>query len=207
MRTRLAPLLSVLALVMHVAPAAAATFYVSRDGGDARSCNGRADARRGGSRDCAWNSPVHALGGAQRIGPGDTLVIRSGSYDIAQPLRVPSGVRIQGQGHATGCRTPPTLVGRNGTRVLDLDGSVDVEISCLEITDRSDCVYKHSSPEAACRGEDWGKVGLFAQGSRQVRLRDLNIHGMAHIGIQAAGLSEREQPPPATYRCDRSRPG
>jgi hypothetical protein len=189
-RARFLLALPVVALALQASPAVAATFYVSQDGGDARTCNGRADARRGAGQDCAWNSPVHALGSAPRIGPGDTLVIRAGTYDIAQPLRVPSGVRIQGQGHATGCRTPPTLIGRNGTRVLDLDGSVDVEIACLEVTDRSDCVYKHSSPEAACRGDDWGKVGLFAHGSRKVRLRDLNIHGMAHIGIQAAGLSD-----------------
>ena len=183
---------TLVAIVLFPATAAGATYYVSRDGGDARACNGRADARsRGGSgQDCAWNSPVHALGDMPRLAPGDTLVIRAGSYDIAQPLHVPSGVRIQGHGHATGCRTPPTLVGRNGIRVLDLDGSDDVEVSCLEITDHSDCVYKHSSAEAACRGGDWAKIGLFAQGSRGVTLRDLDIHGLAHIGVQAAGLAD-----------------
>lgn len=175
-------------------------YYVRSDGGDAAQCTGRADAPypgRGSGRDCAWNNPSVALpnSGSPRIGGGDTLIIGAGTYRIGnggymQP--VPSGspsarTRILGKSGTT-----PKLVGIAGThRVLNLEGSSNVEIGNLEITDDSDCVHRHSNARAACTGATpWARVGLYARASRNVWLHDVDIHGMAARGMNAGGLRD-----------------
>ncbi|HEY5972308.1 MAG TPA: hypothetical protein VIT22_10140 [Pseudoxanthomonas sp.] len=176
------------------------TYYVRADGGDASQCNGREDRAYSGSGDgeaCAWNSPAVALPptGAARIAGGDTLVIGAGTYEIGKggPLQpVPSGssrsdpTRILGKPGAI-----PKLVGVAGAhRVLNLDGSSNLEIGNLEITDGSDCVHKHSNASAACSDSmPWARVGIYARASSNVWLHDVNIHGMAARGINAGGLS------------------
>src|SRR6202008_4790965 len=121
------------------------TYYVRTDGGDASQCTGRADAPYPGSgkgRACAWKNPDIALptSGGPRITGGDTLRIAAGTYPVGdggymQPI--PSGssatspTRILGKPGAL-----PKLVGINGIhRVLNLDGSSNVEVGNLEITD------------------------------------------------------------------------
>ena len=175
------------------------TYYVRTDGGDADQCNGRADVAlggRGAANDCAWNSPAIALpaSGPARIAGGDTVLIGAGTYEVGNGghlQAIPSGpsranpTRLLGKPGAT-----PKLVGVAGThRVLNLDGSSNVEVGHLEITDNSDCVHKHSDPAAACAGAmPWARVGLYARASSNVWLHDLDIHGLAARGINAGGL-------------------
>ncbi|KRD80126.1 hypothetical protein [Lysobacter sp. Root983] len=176
------------------------TYYVRTDGGDAAQCNGRADAAYSGAAnaDCAWNNPAIALpaSGPARIAGGDTLLIGAGSYRIGDggPMQpIPSGpsraqpTRVLGRSGAT-----PTLVGVAGThRVLNLDASSNLEVGHLEITDGSDCVYRHSAPAAACTDAmPWARVGLYARASHNVWLHDLDIHGLAARGINAGGLRD-----------------
>lgn len=176
------------------------TYYVRADGGDASQCNGRADAAHssGGGADCAWNNPAIALpaSGPARIAGGDTLMIGAGTYRIGtggHMRPIPGGpsranpTRLLGKPGAT-----PKLVGIAGAhRVLNLDGSSNVEVGHLEITDGSDCVHKHPDPAAACAGSmPWARVGLYARGSSNVWLHDLDIHGLAARGINAGGLSD-----------------
>jgi hypothetical protein len=182
-----------------IGSAQAATYYVRADGGDASQCNGRADAAYPGSgtaQACAWKNPNIALppSGALRIAGGDTLMIGAGSYQIGsggymQPI--PSGTsttptRILGKAGTT-----PKLVGVAGThRVLNLDGSSNVELGNLEVTDGSDCVYNHSNAAAACTSTmPWARVGLYARASDNVWVHDVNIHGLAARGMNAGGLS------------------
>jgi hypothetical protein len=176
------------------------TFYVRTDGGDAVQCNGRTDAAYPGSgrgRDCAWKNPDVALpaSGPARIGGGDVLLIADGTYAIGanghlQP--VPSG---RGSGRPTRILgksgRAPKLVGIHGIhRVLNLDGSSNVEVGNLEVTDNSDCVFRHSSPRVICtEAMAWARVGLYARASSNVYLHDLNIHGLAARGMNAGGLS------------------
>ena len=178
------------------------TYYVRTDGGDATQCTGLADAPYPGSgsgRACAWNHPFVAVppSGTIRIAGSDSLIIGRGTYEMGtggymQP--VPSGAtsttptRILGQD----CASPPKLVGINAThRVLNLEGSSNVEIGCLEITDGSDCVFNHSEPSARCAaGGPWARGGLYASASSNVWLHDLDIHGMAARAIQAGGLRD-----------------
>ncbi|MFC5578035.1 hypothetical protein ACFPOA_08450 [Lysobacter niabensis] len=178
----------------------ATTFYVRTDGGDAAQCTGRADAAYPGSgtgQACAWKHPGIALpsSGPTRMAGGDTLVIGAGTYQVGNGgdmQSIPSGpgasrpTRFVGK---PGAR--PKLVGVDGAhRVLNLDGSSNVEVGNLEITDGSDCVYKHSNAAAACTDSmPWARVGLYARASSNVWLHDLDIHGMAARGINAGGLS------------------
>ncbi|QNP40693.1 hypothetical protein [Lysobacter solisilvae (ex Woo and Kim 2020)] len=175
----------------------ATTYYVRTDGGDARQCTGRADASYPGSgdaRDCAWASPMIALpaSGAARMSGGDILSIAPGSYAIDQAMQpVPSGPSATSPTRIVG-KPGVRLIGINGVHdVLSLDGSSNVEVGNLEITDRSDCVYKHSNPSAACTDAmAWAQVGVYARRSRNVWLHDLDIHGMAALGLNAGGLTD-----------------
>ena len=182
-----------------IGSAQAATYYVRTDGGDASQCNGRADAAYPGSgtaQNCAWKNPNSALpnSGSARIAGGDTLLIGSGSYQIGSGgymQSVPSGTssaktRILGNGS-----TAPKLIGIGGIhRVVNLDGSSNVELGNLEITDNSDCVYNHSQSSATCTSSmPWARVGLYARASSNVWVHDVNIHGMAKNGVNAGGLT------------------
>ncbi|MDQ3289173.1 MAG: hypothetical protein M3Q42_13145 [Pseudomonadota bacterium] len=177
------------------------THYVRTDGGDATQCTGRSDAAYPGSgeaSDCAWKSPDIALppSGAPRIAGGDTLLIGSGTYQIGgsgQMQPIPSGTTTRPTRVMGRSGTPaPRLIGIGGIhRVIDMDGSSNIVLGNLEITDRSDCVYRHSNAAAACTDSmPFARVGLYARGSRNVHLHDINIHGIAARGIQAGGLAD-----------------
>lgn len=177
----------------------------------------------GTAQACAWNSPHHALpaSGVPRIMGGDTLIIGAGSYRIGWGAPgaaggrcfdlgsydcylapVPSGpsatakTRILGRGFDSGCKAPPRLWGSERvSTVLNLEGSSNVEVGCLEITDQSDCVEFHTDSAARCQRDsrpygNWASVGLSAKGSRNVHLFDLNIHGLATSGIHAGALAD-----------------
>jgi hypothetical protein len=205
----LAALLIPMGFAASASAVAATTYFVRTDGGDANQCNGRSDAPySGSSKDCAWKHPFFALppGGSPRIAGGDALIIGGGSYEMGQgapgsgscggascymtaPPSGPSATsktRILGKAGST-----PVLWGSgNASRVLNLDGRSNVEIGNLEITDRSDCVYSHSQSIAKCQlGQDYARTGLYARNSKNVWLHDLNIHGLAHMGMNTGALS------------------
>lgn len=158
-------------LCLFAAPASAATYYVRSDGGDARQCDGLADAPHDGrSHSCAWKHPFFALPphGRARIGGGDTLVIASGSYRMglgapgsedcseddsdecvmASPPSGPSSdrpTRLVGQSATGACKAPPELWATQGaSAVVRLDDVDNVELSCLDITDHSSCILDHN---------------------------------------------------------------
>ena len=221
----LCALLACAALAIVALPAAATTYYVRIDGGDAQQCNGRSDrayVERGGSRDCAWQHPFHALPpeGPARIKGGDTLIIGAGDYmiglgatgsedscssdwawDCHMPA-LPSGpsasqpTRLLGRPENGKCIVKPTLWGTERVDVmLNLEGSSNVEVGSLEITDRSDCVEHHVNSKVRCERDkrpygQWASTGLYASGSHDVLLQDLDIHGLAHTGIAAGGLRD-----------------
>ncbi|MFM1987605.1 MAG: hypothetical protein RJA99_562 [Pseudomonadota bacterium] len=211
-----------LGAALPAAARAETTFHVRTDGGPPSRCDGRSDAPAAGAqgRACAWSHPFHALppGGPARIAGGDRLVIADGAYmmghgapgaegcsrdfpwDCHMPP-VPSGpdaarpTRIVGAGHASGCRTRPELWGTERARtVLNLTGSSNVELACLEVTDRSPCVEFHSG-SIRCKRDafpygPWAGTGLIASDSRNVRLVDLDIHGLAGAGVRAGRIAD-----------------
>jgi hypothetical protein len=174
----------------------------------------------GGGHNCAWDHPFRALppGEAPRMTGGDTLVIGAGSYMMGfgapgadgcsadypwactmAPL--PSGpdaahpTRLLGAGWDAGCPDPPALWGtERAYQVLDLTGSSHAEVSCLEITDHSGCVEFHSGA-LTCERErypfgTWAARGIYAEDAANVRLADLDIHGLAAAGVHAGRLTD-----------------
>lgn len=204
------------------AVAAGNTYYVRTDGGEPTQCDGRADLPypgNGSAQSCAWDHPFRALppGGPPRIAGGDTLIIGAGSYrmglgapgaEACDPLApqgctavpLPPGpsaespTRLLGAGWDTGCAQPPELWGAEGAdRVLDLSGTANVVVACLEITDHETCVDDHALTSLRCETSttpvgNWARVGIYAEDAREVRLEDVNIHGLAHTGIHAGRL-------------------
>ena len=197
------------------------TYYVRINGGTATQCDGltNTDYREGSDGHCAFNHPFWALppSGPAVLQGGDTLKIQRGTYHMGvgapdnstcssfypwdcrmQP--VPSGspehpTRILGEGWDTGCHDPPVLSGAEmSSSIIDLRGSNYVAVSCLELTDKDQCV--EFNPLIPCKREgsypfgDWAKVGITGSDSGNVILRDLNIHGLADGGILAARLSD-----------------
>jgi hypothetical protein len=198
-------------------------YYVRPDGGSMEQCTGQADAPYPGSgtgQACAWDHPFRALppGGAPRIGPGATLIVASGSYQMGfgapgtedcdeggsfdcLMAPIPSGLspdsptRILGAGWDTGCSNPPELWGSGRPwHIVNLTGASNVEVDCFEITDHSSCVEDHTGGLACERDNppygDWASYGLYAQDSTNVQLRDLNIHGLAAGGVHAGRLAD-----------------
>lgn len=174
---------------------------------------------------CAWRHPFEALppGGKARIAGGDTLIIGAGSYMMGMGApgtgalekcrkdwpwdchasAIPAGpsadrpTRILGAGYDSGCGGAPELWGtQRSSEVIDLQGSSNVEIACLEITDHSSCIEFHNAQKTdRCERDaepygSWAAAGIAAADSANVRLRDLNIHGLAHDGIRAGRLRD-----------------
>ncbi|HEY3519750.1 MAG TPA: hypothetical protein VGK80_01775 [Rhodanobacteraceae bacterium] len=157
-----------------------------------------------------------------RIKGGDTLVINSGSYMIGYsssaqslygenvcaigypyqciPQPVPSGPDAA---HPTvikgaSCTAPPVLWGTEGAgSVLSLDGSSNVSIQCLELTDHSACILYYAPSASGQCNRNWGKdvgtwadMGIHAQDSGNVSLQNLNIHGLADRGVMAGRIHD-----------------
>jgi hypothetical protein len=78
--------------------------------------------------------------------------------------------------------------------VLNLTDASNIEVACLEITDHSDCVDGHTGGLACKRDTypygNWAADGLYAEDSTDVRLEDLNIHGLAEAGVRAGRLTD-----------------
>jgi hypothetical protein len=205
------------------ASASGTTYYIRTDGGTATQCIGTTDAPYPGSgtnQPCAWSHPFWALNssGNWKIQGGDTIIIGPGSYKMGYgapntswceaggayecnlpPL--PSGpsadkpTRILGKKWDSGCSAPPELWGsQRPWQIIDLTGSSNVYIGCLEITDHSNCVEFHSNPSVSCERDtypfgDWASDGILAADSSNVTLKNLDIHGLASAGIRAGRLS------------------
>ena len=206
----------------------AITYYVRPDGGSVQQCSGLVDAPYPGSgagQACAWDHPFRALPpyGEPRIAGGDTLIIGAGQYrmghgapgaddcdpdatwDCHMPP-VPSGpdparpTRILGVGWDSNCPNAPTLWGTQRVNLLvNLTDSDNVELACLEITDRSSCVESHAhgvgGSDLTCERDrypygDWASDGIYAVDSVNVWLHDLDIHGLASAGIRAGRLED-----------------
>lgn len=204
------------------------TYYVRPDGGSEAQCTGLADAPYPGSgtdQPCAWDHPFRALPpeDTPRIAGGDTLIIAAGSYrmgygapgadvcasdypwDCHMPP-IPSGptpaqpTRILGAGWDADCPNPPELWGAEcAAFILNLTGTSNVEIACLEITDHSPCVEDHAvedgGSDLTCEFEtypfgDWANTGLYAEDAANVILRHLDIHGLASAGVRAGRLTD-----------------
>jgi hypothetical protein len=137
--------------------------------------------------------------------PGAEGCEYEGSYECKM-APVPSGpdaqhpTRILGAGWETGCADAPELWGTGRPwLVVNLTDSSNVEVACLEITDHSSCIEDHLFPTGGspftCERDsppygDWAAIGLYAEDSSNVLLKDLNIHGLANTGVLAGRLTD-----------------
>ncbi len=154
---RAVPLFLLLYLV--VAPASGAVRYVAMDGDD----------RGPGTADLPWATPGY---GSRHLIPGDTLVIRNGTYLLSrfdeEILLPPSGqpgawITIRGDGATV-------LAGRDNLyAAVVLDSVSHVRLADLEIT--SD----HGV---------WFRGGISIEGAcTEIQLEDLRIHHLDEFGI------------------------
>jgi hypothetical protein len=127
------------------------------------------------------------------------------SYDCSMAA-VPSGpdpshpTLILGEGWDSGCTAPPELWGTGRPFfIFNMTDSSNVEVACLEITDHSSCIEDHlfttGGSKYTCQRDnppygDWAAVGLYAEDSANVYLKDLNIHGLANTGMLAGRLTD-----------------
>ena len=191
--------------------AQAATFYVRTDGGDASQCTGKSNAAYPGSgtaQACAWKHPYYALptSGTPRIAGGDTLMIGQGEYQIGYGApgasctsgdrtgcnlgNIPSGPSASQPTRIVGdSAKPPKLWGTGGTVIITINGRNNIELSSLEITDKDACVERHGNSAYACTATaNWASTGIYAYNAKSVALRDVNIHGLGHTGLNAGKL-------------------
>ena len=174
----------------------------------------------GTNQACAWDHPFRALppGGTPRVAGGDALIVASGEYEMGfgapgsencdeggsfdcHMPPIPGGpdsdhpTRILGAGWESGCGSPPQLWGSGRPwYIVNLTDASNVELACFEITDHSACVESHSG-ELACERDtlpygDWAAYGIHAEDAANVRLSDLNIHGLAAGGVHAGRLTD-----------------
>jgi len=228
---RLLCFLLVLLASFGFAPAFASTYYVRTDGGTAEQCTGLANAAYPGTgtgQACAWSSPMIALppppGYGQvatpRIQGGDTLKIAHGSYMIGYGApgtgscntgmayactmaAVPSGTTAAPTRILGDCAAPPEFWGtQRASTILNLNGSSNVEVGCVEVTDHHACIENHCQMSGTCAGEinrcqrdtypygTWAENGLTAADSHDVYLHDLTIHGMGNAGTRVGRLTD-----------------
>jgi len=113
---------------------------------------------------------------------------------------IPSGTasqptRITGQRSASGsCANPPELWGTERARnLLRIDSASHVELSCLELTDRSNCI--DGGVARTCRRDrapygNWAQSGLYMVDAANILMEDLHIHGFANTGVRGGRLRD-----------------
>ncbi len=174
----------------------------------------------GGTAKIAGGDTLIIGNGSYKMGYGASagaeICYSAGSYDCVMPP-IPSGpsadrpTRILGQNWNNGCSISPELFGsqrpwyivnlgrRNymvdKAKELNATGSNNVELQCLEITDHSGCVESHSNSAHRCNRDvypygDWASHGIYAENSKNVLLKNLNIHGLANRGVMAGRLTD-----------------
>lgn len=146
--------------------------------------------------------------GSYRLGlgaPGAEACSADYAWDCVMPP-LPGGpdadhpTRITGAGGDGICVQPPELWGaERAHHLLDLSGAEHVVVECLELTDHSGCVTFHGhafgGSDWTCQRDafpfgDWAAIGLYAQDAVDVVLRDVNIHGLAELGVNAGRLRD-----------------
>jgi hypothetical protein len=177
-------------------------FFALPPGGEPRIAGGDTLIIRPGSYMMGYGAP-----GAEACAsdyPWDcTMPPLPSGPDARHPTRLLGGASVTTNaaahemqiGYVPACSSQPELWGaERAYQILNLDGSSNVEIGCLELTDHSSCVEFHSGGLACERDTypfgSWAAQGLYAADSANVYLHDLNIHGLASAGVRAGRLTD-----------------
>jgi len=202
---------------------AASTYYVRTDGGSDTQCTGKTDAAypgTGTNQACAYSHPFYVIspaGSPSKMVGGDTMIIGPGQYMMGfgapnspscsqyypwdcSTRAIPSGTvanptRILGKGFDSGCSSKPQLWGtERSASVLDLRGSSNVQVQCVEITDHSSCMDSGPDLATKCNRDSypygpWAMIGIVASDSQNVLLKNVYIHGL-RSGVLAGRLTD-----------------
>lgn len=173
-------------------------------------------------KNAQWALSLNSSSYPQKISGGDTLIITGDNYvgyladgSVFQGTSssypwdsyfkpVPSGTdsshktKIYGANYAScsGRSDTTKLIGKERVQmVLNLEGSDNVELKCLTITDGLDCGEFHGNPARACQRDtypygNWGKIGISAVDSENVNLNYVYVEGMAYVGVYAGRLQD-----------------
>ena len=176
-RRRFQSVLILLAAILSTGSSSAlqaATYYVSPDGDDTAP----------GSPQRPWRSPAF---GAGRLRPGDTLVLKAGTYVLSDYetdiLRPPSGtpsawITIRGEENGA-----VTLAGRDDLAMaVELGGTRYVRLEDLEIT------HDHAATGASIRFRDG--ISITEAPAAHIVLNRLSIHSLDEFGINAGDVED-----------------
>jgi hypothetical protein len=221
-------ILSLCNMLVFATTSFGATYYVRSDGAQNGICDGTMDvAAPGSDGHCSWSHPYEAFppGGTARIAGGDTLIIKSGSYKMGHTsgiydtgdcssgwpwscfmAPIPSGpdkdhvTKIYGEGWDQGCMNPPELWGAEAAgRIINLEGTSNVEVQCLDITDHAECANNHGGAIApsdykctkgAVPTGDWASSGLYIKDGENGLVKNVKVHGLSSFGIKTGALTD-----------------
>lgn len=148
---------------------------------------------------------------------GDTMII-DGDYEISADAegagygtecnptysydcrwKIPAGpdadhpTRILGKGYdtATSYADAPKLTGKGGIYrgVLEFDGADNIEIQYLDITDGEACQGGFDTPSVECTEGNAANNAIWSEGSDNILLKNINMHGLAARCIMFSGAS------------------
>jgi hypothetical protein len=165
-------------------------------GGTSRIAGGDTLWIASGEYQMGFGSPINT--GCSSSFPWDCYMAKIPGGSAARPTR------ILGQTYDSGCTNAPKLWGtERASMVLRIGDSDYIDVACLEITDKASCIEQHCSngqcPGVISRCErntypygQWAGTGISAKGSTDVKLTDVNVHGLANRGIFAAKISNWE---------------
>lgn len=118
---------------------------------------------------------------------------------IPDGIDVNNKTKIYGAGWDTGCANPPELWGSGRVgMIVNLSGSDNVDIRCLDLTDHFEGGYTAGTNPYPCRHSgpyDQDTVegpGIYANNSTNVYIKDVDIHGTCHKGLHTANIDNWE---------------
>jgi hypothetical protein len=101
--------------------------------------------------------------------------------------------RILGEEYNTGCSAKPELWGtRRIERLINLQGTSNVEIQCLELTDHESCQGRSTNKDTPCTSaaQKYGDFGIVAIGGINGLIKNVSIHGLTESCIYAGRLKD-----------------
>ena len=187
----------------------AVEYFVNPAGGSSIQCTGMVNSPLSPDRKCAVNhiTQLHQVeGGTTKLHSGDVVNVASGSYEfgINAPNR-PTSTSVCAPLYPYGCKlkslpdgvsiigdpaNPPEFWGAERVEhILSLNGSDNIVIKNLIITDHSECIEHKDCNRTTRPYGPWAVNGIVAQDSTNVLLENVSIHGLRR-GIKAGRLKD-----------------
>jgi len=149
-----------------------------------------------------WLHPVK--GNTSLLKEGDTVHVASGEYEMGlngpndrkgtcdkswpwscYMNRIPKGVQIIGD-----CANPPVFWGaERADYIFNLNGSSDVTLKCLDITDKADCIEFQTCNRGTFPYGKWADVGVDVRNTSNVVIDTIDIHGLSLYGLVMGNTS------------------